>query len=63
MTDAVERNGGDAEAKAFPGAPAIMLVGAFLAGIGLFLIGAPTPPFVKILGFLLFLVGVIIFAL
>ncbi|MFZ5897831.1 MAG: hypothetical protein ACOYU7_01375 [Bacillota bacterium] len=56
-------NGGEAEVQAFPKCVLGMLVGALLAGIGLFLIGAPTPPFVKLLGFLLFLVGVIIFAL
>ncbi|SDI09467.1 hypothetical protein [Desulfosporosinus hippei] len=41
-----------------------MLIGAFIAGIGLFLIGSPTSGAVTtIVGFILFLIGVILFTL
>ncbi|NPV91111.1 MAG: hypothetical protein HPY50_10110 [Firmicutes bacterium] len=41
-----------------------MLVGLFLAGLGIFLVGSPTSgPVTRFVGFILFLVGVIVFAL
>lgn len=62
MTDLVKA--ADAEVKSFPNNVIGMLVGAFMAGIGLFLIGSPTSGAVtRTIGFILFLIGVIIFAL
>jgi len=50
--------------QSFPFNVVGMLIGAFFAGIGLFLIGSPTSGAVTtIVGFILFLVGVIIFTL
>lgn len=60
MPDVVEKP--EMEFKAFP-VPAGMAPGLFLTAIGLFLVLGPTPPIVKVLGFILFLIGVIIFAL
>jgi len=50
--------------QSFPNNVIGMLIGAFFAGIGLFLIGSPTSGSVTtIVGFITFLVGVIIFTL
>jgi len=62
MADFVEKTG--VETKAFPGNLVAMALGLLLAGIGLFLAVADAfPTAVRVIGFLLFLVGVIIFAL
>lgn len=54
----------DVEVKAFPNSLIGMLLGALLAGIGLFLVGQPlADSATRIVGFILFLAGVIIFAL
>ena len=52
----------EVESSAFPFSRVGMVLGAVLAGIGLFLVGAPiVPPFVRILGLLLFLIGIVVF--
>lgn len=62
MVDVVEKSG--LEVKAFPSSVVGMALGALLAGIGLFLAVADAfPAVVRVIGFILFLVGVIIFAL
>ncbi|MBZ4687835.1 MAG: hypothetical protein JG764_1468 [Clostridiales bacterium] len=65
MTDVVERTGMDVEGKSFPWFIPGMILGALLAGLGLFLIvegwksGSPA---IILIGFIFFLIGVIIFA-
>ncbi|MBU4532209.1 MAG: hypothetical protein U1D96_09095 [Eubacteriales bacterium] len=51
------------EAKSFPFFVPGMLLGAVLAALGLFLVGAGVLPYVTIVGFVIFLIGVIIFIL
>ena len=63
MKDLVVSDDG-ASVQSFPNNVVGMLIGAFFAGIGLFLIGSPTSGAVTtIVGFIIFLVGVIIFTL
>ncbi|NPV91686.1 MAG: hypothetical protein HPY50_13020 [Firmicutes bacterium] len=55
---------GDAAVQSFPFNIPGMLVGLFLAGLGAFLVGSITSGAVtRFVGFILFLVGVIVFAL
>lgn len=62
MSDLVVTNDKDVSIQSFPNNVIGMLVGAWTAGIGLFLIGSPTSDAVTpIVGFILFLVGVILF--
>lgn len=50
------------EAKAFPHHKTEMILGALIAGAGLFLIGAPTSGNVTIIvGLILFLLGIAVF--
>ena len=64
MSDLVVSNEDNGSVQSFPFNVIGMLVGAFMAGIGLFLVGSPTSGAVtRIVGFILFLVGVIIFTL
>lgn len=64
MSDLVVSSDEEVSVQSFPYNVVGMLVGAFMAGIGLFLIGSPTSGAVTtIVGFILFLVGVIIFTL
>ena len=64
MSDLVVSTNEDVSVQSFPNNVIGMLIGAFFAGIGLFLIGSPTSGSVTtIVGFILFLIGVIIFAL
>ena len=64
MSDLVVTADDEASVQSFPNNVIGMLLGAFIAGIGLFLIGSPTSGSVtRIVGFILFLLGVIVFAL
>lgn len=64
MSDLVVSSDKEVSVQSFPNNVIGMLIGAFFAGIGLFLIGSPTSGAVTtIVGFIIFLVGVIIFAL
>ncbi|HBV86448.1 MAG TPA: hypothetical protein DEF42_07305 [Desulfosporosinus sp.] len=64
MSDLVISADEEASVQSFPFNSIGMLIGAFAAGIGLFLIGSPTSgPVTAIVGFILFLLGVIIFTL
>lgn len=64
MSDLVVSSDEEVSVQSFPNNVIGMLIGVFFAGIGLFLIGSPTSGAVtRIVGFILFLVGVIIFAL
>ncbi|MDA8096394.1 MAG: hypothetical protein RDV00_10685 [Clostridia bacterium] len=51
------------DAQSFPFNVPGMILGAVLAALGLFLIATAFAPFVKLVGFFVFLIGVIIFAL
>ena len=63
MSDLIVSNE-DGSVQSFPYNVIGMLVGAFMAGIGLFLVGSPTSGAVtRIVGFILFLIGIIIFTL
>jgi len=54
----------DVQVMSFPNNVPGMLTGLFLAGLGIFLVGSPTSGAVtRLVGFILFLVGVIVFAL
>ncbi|MGE5328807.1 MAG: hypothetical protein ACM3KR_04800 [Deltaproteobacteria bacterium] len=54
----------EVEVQSFPNNVIGMILGAIIAGLGLFLIGSPTSGSVtRITGFVLFLIGVAIFAL
>lgn len=54
----------DVKVQSFPFNIPGMLVGLFLAGLGIFLVGSITSgPVTKFVGFILFLIGVIVFAL
>lgn len=64
MSDNVVAADDEVSVQSFPLNVVGMLVGTLIAGIGLFLIGSLTSGAVtRIVGFLLFLIGVIIFAL
>lgn len=64
MSDVVVNSDNEVTVQSFPYNVIGMLVGSFMAGIGLFLVGSPTSGAVtRIVGFILFLVGVIIFTL
>lgn len=64
MSDLVVNANDEVSVQSFPFNVIGMLLGAFLAGIGLFLIGSPTSGAVtRIVGFILFLIGVIVFTL
>jgi len=64
LSDLVVSADEEVSAQFFPFNSIGMLIGAFSAGIGLFLIGSPTSgPVTTIVGFILFLLGVIIFTL
>lgn len=64
MPDIVISEDEEAAIQSFPFNNIGLLIGAFSAGIGLFLIGSPTSgPITSIVGFILFLIGVVIFAL
>lgn len=64
MSDVVVASDDEVTVQSFPNNVVGMLLGAFMAGIGLFLVGSPTSGAVTtIVGFILFLVGVIIFTL
>ncbi len=64
MSDLVVSDNDGASVQSFPDNVIGMLLGAFIAGVGLFLIGSPTSGSVtRIVGFILFLLGVIVFAL
>jgi hypothetical protein len=55
---------GDAAVQAFPFNVPGMLAGLFLAGLGVFLVGSITSGAVtRFVGFILFIVGTIVFAL
>ena len=57
-------NDNDVSVRAFPNNVVGMLTGAVIAGLGLFLVGSGTSGAVtRIVGFILFLIGVIIFTL
>ncbi len=51
------------KAQSFPSNVPGMLLGAVLAPLGLFLIATGLAPYVKLVGFFVFLIGVIVFAL
>jgi len=54
----------EVEVQSFPNDVIGMIIGALVAGLGLFLIGSPTSGSVtRITGFVIFLIGVAIFAL
>jgi len=64
MSDLVVTADDEGSVQSFPNNVIGMLLGSFIAGIGLFLVGSPTSGAVTtIVGFILFLLGVIIFAL
>lgn len=64
VSDVVVASDDEVAVQSFPNNVIGMLVGALIAGIGLFLVGSPTSGNVTtIVGFILFLIGVIIFAL
>ncbi|MHB9148443.1 MAG: hypothetical protein ACYC2U_08835 [Candidatus Amoebophilus sp.] len=63
MADLVATDG-EVSVQSFPNNVVGMLLGAFTAGLGLFLIGSPTSGSVtRISGLVVFLIGSIIFAL
>lgn len=64
MSDVAIESNDEVSVQSFPFNVIGMLLGAFIAGIGLFLIGSSTSGNVtRIVGFILFLVGVIVFTL